>query len=91
MYMDKIGQISTFLVRNLIVILQWGVGGKGGEGEVDIKKEARQSQWLASERSNMWGERVEKGKWTYVHIHVTTCLNEIKKGGETSKSKILQI
>ena len=36
MYMDEIGQISTFLVRNLIVILQWGVGGKGGEGEVDI-------------------------------------------------------
>ena len=35
-----------------------------------------------------------KGKWVriinilYVHIRVATCLNEIKKGGETSKSKI---
>ena len=34
-----------------------------------------------------------KGKWVriliyiiYVHIRVATCLNEIKKGGETSKS-----
>ena len=44
--------------------------------------------------------RVEKGKgkWVriinillYVHIRVATCLNETKKGGETSKSKILRI
>ena len=39
--------------------------------------------------------RVEKGKgkWIiiYVHIGVATCLNETKKGGETSKSKILRI
>ena len=38
-----------------------------------------------------------KGKWVriinilYVCIRVATCLNETKKGGETSKSKILQI
>ena len=36
-----------------------------------------------------------KGKWVriintlYVHIRVATCPNETKKGGETSKSKIL--
>ena len=27
----------------------------------------------------------------YMYTRVTTCLNEIKKGGETSKSKILRI
>ena len=36
-----------------------------------------------------------KGKWyyyaLYVHIQVAACLNETKKGGETSKSKILRI
>ena len=34
-----------------------------------------------------------KGKWVtlYVHIQVAACLNETKKGGETSKSKILRI
>ena len=34
-----------------------------------------------------------KGKWVtfYVHIQVAACLNETKKGGETSKSKILLI
>ena len=38
-----------------------------------------------------------KGKWIriiihyYVHIRVAASLNETKKGGETSKSKILRI
>ena len=34
--------------------------------------------------------RVKRGSglgYLYVHIRVATCLNEIKKGGETSKSK----
>ena len=60
MYMDETGHISTFLVTNLIIILQWG--NKGGEGEGEV----------------------------YMYTRVTTCLNA-KKGGETSKSKILQI
>ena len=38
-----------------------------------------------------------EGKWIriinklYVHILLAICLNETKKGGETSKSKILRI
>ena len=35
MYKDETGHISTFLVRNLIVVLQWGNKGGEGEGEVD--------------------------------------------------------
>ena len=31
MYKDDTSHISNFLVRNLIVVLQWG--NKGGEGE----------------------------------------------------------
>ena len=58
--MDETGHISTFLVTNLIIILQWG--NKGGEGEGEV----------------------------YMYTRVTTCLNA-KKGGETSKSKILRI
>ena len=37
---------------------------------------------------------IGKEKWVriiYVHIRVATCLNELKKGSETSKSKILRI
>ena len=33
-----------------------------------------------------------KGKWVRItHIQVAACLNETKKGGKTSKSKILRI
>ena len=35
MYKDETGHISNFLVRNLIVVLQWGNKGGEGEGEVD--------------------------------------------------------
>ena len=33
-YKDETGHISTFLVRNLLVVLQWGNRGGEGEGEV---------------------------------------------------------
>ena len=65
MCMDEIGHIS-FLVTNLIVILQWGNKGGEGEGKVEIIHMC-----------------------IYMYTQVTICLNEIKKGGETSKSKIL--
>ena len=61
---------AILVVRNLIVVLQWG--NKGGEGEGDS-------------RSGL------EYYTLYVHIRVAACLNEAKKGGETSKSKILRI
>ena len=36
-----------------------------------------------------WVRIIIKHNYTYVVIRVAICLNEIKKGGETSKSKIL--
>ena len=36
MYKDETNHISNFLVRNLIVVLQWG--NKGGEGEGEVGK-----------------------------------------------------
>ena len=42
-----------------------------------------------------WGNKGGEGEGevgnNYVHIRVAACLNETKKGGETSKSKILRI
>ena len=40
---------------------------------------------------NKGGEGGDVGLELYVHIRVAACLNETKKGGETSKSKILRI
>ena len=38
-----------------------------------------------------WGYKGGEGAEELVYTRVTTCLNENKKGGETSKSKILLI
>ena len=38
---------------------------------------------------NKGGEGEGEVEINYMYTWVTTCLNEIKKGGETSKSKIL--
>ena len=61
--------LVIFLVRNLLVVLQWG--NKGGEGEGEV------------------GYNIIH--YMIVHIRVAACLNETKKGGETSKSKILRV